>query len=295
MDLVEQARRAPGQAAGWKRALDELTGLGADSEAVRVASEALGGALDDRLAVLRAATGAAERVALPSMTARWLEELLRAAPGATDVALRLAVVEARAGRPQAARARVREVVGPGHCSPARGQVTRGWIELHTGSLEHARVLGLLALEGDPARAARLLGLVLALQGRLQRAVDHLRGALGERPDDPETLLLLGQVLLMGGRAAAATDVLDRVLRLRSRHPDALLWSGMALAAEGRTEPAAVRLADAARAGRRAAHLPLGLMADGAGRVAHLRAYLLAFPSAPAQHPARVALREARRR
>ncbi len=292
--LAAEARKAPAQAEGWLRAARAFERLGADRQAAEVCAEALRAVSGDRGALLRVAAGAAERAGRASVAARWLGELLRAAPDDIETALRLAITESRAGRTREARKRVGELVGSGRCPAGRGLVARGWVELHAGNGELARTLALLASEKEPVRASRLLGLVLAREGRLREAADHLRAALEGDPEDWEGWLLLGQVLLVGGQAAGAREVLGRVLDVRPRHPGALLWAGLASAADGRTDEARAQLAQALQAGERVAHLPLGLLGGSGGAEAHLRAYLAAFPATPSEHPARAALREAGR-
>ncbi|MEO6245738.1 MAG: tetratricopeptide repeat protein [Opitutaceae bacterium] len=80
-----------------------------------------------------------------------------------------------------------------------------------------------------------LGTALDEAGRPEEALPHLRRALEQKPDFPETLNSLGNVLNRLGRAQEARPLLEQALRLQPRFAAAHNTLGAALMALGQTD------------------------------------------------------------
>jgi protein O-mannosyl-transferase len=91
------------------------------------------------------------------------------------------------------------------------------------------------LRDDLVVARSNLANVLALQGRIDEAIDQIRAELRIRETQPpdvteefsQTYLHVGQLLIRRGRYAEAAEELDRLLQREPRHPEAIKWRAVA--------------------------------------------------------------------
>ncbi|MBL8557046.1 MAG: tetratricopeptide repeat protein [Phenylobacterium sp.] len=111
--------------------------------------------------------------------------------------------------------------------------------LRRGRLAEAERLagGVLKARRADARAARLLGQALLLQGKADAAADALR-PLARRSADPALETLLARALADGGHADAALEQLRQATTRRPPYPLAFLELGDALGRAGRFGEAA---------------------------------------------------------
>lgn len=288
--LVDAARAQPTAPEGWQRAIEELERLGDERGALELCEQALAAA-GERPELLELATSVAEQADDPEPALKWATRLQTVRPEDPRVLLRIAALEARAGRHAAARRRLQHPPEGRSFRLGPLQLTRGWLALYAGEPARARIFATLARAEDEPEALLLLALLQAREGSLEGALELLGERLRDQPGDHVAGLLLGQVLLLGGEAERAAERLCALASARPRSARLQLWAGLARSLAGERDAARHLFTQALALDDIAAHLGLAaLAADGDDRRRrHLEVYLAAQPDAPPHHPARALL------
>lgn len=93
------------------------------------------------------------------------------------------------------------------------QYREAGIDFGPGPLDRAEECARKVSALDPASASglRLRGWIHYGRGRIQDAVDELKGALDVEPNNADTMLLLSNCYLISGRVSAARPLIDRLL------------------------------------------------------------------------------------
>ncbi|MCH8992750.1 MAG: tetratricopeptide repeat protein, partial [Acidobacteria bacterium] len=96
----------------------------------------------------------------------------------------------------------------------------------------------LRLDPDHADAHHNLGVIFALGGELEEALEHHRWALRVEPDHAEAHNSLGLVYAQQGRLDLAAEHYQASLRSDPNHPDTHVNLGNVLVAQGKPQEAA---------------------------------------------------------
>lgn len=167
-----------------------------------------------------------------------LEATLAAHPDDVDTMGRLAVLLARAGDLDAARARVDRALQLRHDDTRLHLLSAS---IHVGRGEFAAAerafREALLLRGDEPAAHAGLGQIAELRDDPGQAEAHFKAALKLAPDHADAMLGLGRAHLSQNRPEAAVQLLAHVLQLYPRHAAALASYGQALIQRGTPEQA----------------------------------------------------------
>jgi len=129
-------------------------------------------------------------------------------PGMTEARVKLAELQAEAGRDDEAAASYRTALERSEVPLPDAAVALGVVELGRKRLDEAERLARGALELVPLKARVLLSRVALARGDLAAAEREARAAAGPEPQ-PQALLALAEVKLRAGRAAEALADVER--------------------------------------------------------------------------------------
>ncbi len=136
-------------------------------------------------------------------------------PGMSEVWIKLAELQASAGRDDEAAADYREVLDRSPVPLPDIAISLGIVELRRKRFDEAERLARVALEHLPAKGHILLSRIALAQGDLSSAERHVRAAAGEGDPQPSMILALAEVKLRAGRAAEALGDVERA-RVRAQ-------------------------------------------------------------------------------
>ena len=164
-----------------------------------------------------------------------------------------------------------------------------WQQCHTYESKEALWRHNIAVNPAAWAAQNNLGLILAVQGQYDEAIEHYRRALTFNPRDYRAHDNIGAALRAEGKYSEALVAHRRALKLRPNFTEAHMGAGMAYRALGRDEEAQRAFAQVLKAkpAYHAAHAQLGALELERGNidqaVAHLQLSIRLYPEDWAAH------------
>ena len=169
-----------------------------------------------RMAQLYAELGAVDEARAP------LEKALIRPPYKPAVEMKLAMLEVVLGRPDRAEGHIKELHRRAPNSPY-GPLARGQLEFARGDVQKAtQSFTKAAAVSDSPMADACLGAIALRQGKRATADRHYRAAAEVRPHLPAVLTGRGLILAREGKPDKAAPLLDRAMAARPARPDIVL-------------------------------------------------------------------------
>jgi len=167
------------------------------------------------------------RLAGEGQTAQAIEHLTAMVaenPGMTEAWIKLAELQADAGRDDEAAANFRQVLDHSPVPLPDIAISLGLVELRRKRFDEAEKLARAALAGLPGKGHILLSRVALARGDLASAEREAREAAGEREPQPSAILALAEVKLKAGRSAEGLADVDRAAARAKELRLAQVWN-----------------------------------------------------------------------